>query len=182
MELCEVFARCGLDVLLITVANAALAILLKRTLLKKRPKAVTAMCFIAGGLIYAVYHSIAAADALYAFENLSAVAQKALTIGTLTLALCAAADKFTGGGGEATAADVVTKALDGVVESEQAAACAQSIVAAAENLEGDELVREVTAIIGEHGGQCTDALAAMIAQTAAQLTAVSDGAEEGKDN
>ena len=49
MELCEVFARCGLDVLLITVANAALAILLKRTLLKKRPKAVTAMCFIAPG-------------------------------------------------------------------------------------------------------------------------------------
>ena len=181
MELCEVFAHCGLDVLLITVANAALAILLKRTLLKKRPKAVTAMCFIAGGLIYAVYHSIAAADALYAFENLSAVAQKALTIGTLTLALCAA-DKFTGGGGEATAADVVTKALDGVVESEQAAACAQSIVAAAENLEGDDLIREVTAIIGEHGGQCTDALAAMIAQTAAQLTAVSGGAEEGKDN
>ena len=38
MELCEIFARYGLDVILITVANAAIYLLSRKTVLKNKPK------------------------------------------------------------------------------------------------------------------------------------------------
>ena len=75
MELCEVFARCGLDVTLIAVANAVLTLLCRRLIKKLKPRMATVLSYACATLVYAVYASIAAGDAAYAFENLPAVAQ-----------------------------------------------------------------------------------------------------------
>lgn len=168
MELCEVFAHCGLDVVAIAAINAAVCIALKRTVLKGKPRASTALAYILGAAIYAVYASANRCDALYIFEELSEVVQKGVTIGTATMVICAAADRFNGGSSSG-AKGAVAQMLEGMVGAGAEEDCAAQICSAAESLRGEELAAEVRRIVGENGGSEDDALCALIAAAAEKL-------------
>ena len=168
MELCEIFARYGLDVILITVANAAIYLLSRKTVLKNKPKLATVLTYVVGGLIFAVYKSIAEQDALFAFENISAVTERGLCIGTLTMLLSAAADKFSGGGA-ATCADAISGMLEGVVAEDKAAECAEEILSAAEKLDGTALNEAVAAAVEKYGGECDQTFCLILSETAQML-------------
>ena len=167
MELCEVFAHCGLDVVAIA-AIAAVCIALKRTVLKGKPRASTALAYILGAAIYAVYASANRCDALYIFEELSEVVQKGVTIGTATMVICAAADRFNGGSSSG-AKGAIAQMLEGVVGTGAEEGCAAQICSAAESLRGEELAAEVRRIVSENGGSEDDALCSLIAAAAEKL-------------
>lgn len=169
MELCEIFARYGLDVILITVANAAIYLLSRKTVLKNKPKLATVLAYVVGGLIFAVYKSIAEQDALFAFENISAVTERGLCIGTLTMLLSAAADKFSGGGGAATGADAISGMLEGVVAEDKTAECAEEILSAAEKLDGTALNEAVAVAVEKYGGECDQTFCLILSETAQML-------------
>lgn len=177
MELCEVFARCGLDVTLIAVANAVLTLLCRRLIKKLKPRMATVLSYACATLVYAVYASIAAGDAAYAFENLPAVAQKGLTAGTLTMLICAAFDRFTGGGSAVSAETAtVMLLLEGVVEEDGRQACAEEILRLAGELGGEQLDEAVAAAIEDSGGMRDGVTEHIVARTAGRL-ACADGTQ-----
>lgn len=177
MELCEVFARCGLDVTLIAVINTAISLVLRHYIKSSKPRLYTALTYIVGAVIYAVYASVAAGDAAYAFENFSVTLQKGVTIGTLTMLLCAAFDRFTGGGtsGGNGAEAVIVSLLDGVVEEDKTN-CAKDILEKAATLSGKELDEAVKTVIESFGGTCDGVTEIIISRTAERL-AGADGAQ-----
>ncbi len=171
MELCEVFARCGLDVALISAANAVFSLVLRRAAKKLKPNARTVLGYLFGTVVYAVYASAAAGDAAYAFENFAAVAQKGLTAGTLSLLICAAFDRFTGGGSGAESDVAATELLLESVPEENRRACAEEILRLAGTLSGEELDGAVKTAIAEHGGECDGVTEFLAARTALRLVA-----------
>ena len=174
MELCEIFARYGLDVIAITIANTAVYLLSKRTVLKNKPRVATVLAYVLGGIIYAVYKSIAEGYALFALENLTAVTERGLCIGTLTMLLSAAADKFNGGGGASAAVSAVIQALDGVVDEQNARGLAEEIISAAEKLDGAALKEAISAAVEKYGGTCDEALCLILSETAQMLALSKD--------
>ena len=58
MDLNEIIALYGLDVILLTVLNSAISEALRRTVLKNKPKLVTAIVYGAGTVMYMIYRSI----------------------------------------------------------------------------------------------------------------------------
>lgn len=149
MEFCEIFARYGLDVALISIFCAALCAVLKRTALKNKPRAVTIVAYIFGTLVYAIYESVREGDALYAFENFSSVIEHGLSVGTLSVLLCIATDRFLGGG-SATAQDAVAEILKGWVLSGKEKTCADRIISLAQTKDGDELKEAAKEAISEY--------------------------------
>ena len=180
MEICEIFARCGIDVILISLADAALCIILKRTALKQKQKVATMLAYVLGAFVYAVYASVQSGNALYAFENLSFVTQKGVTIGTISMLLCDAADKFNGGPSGPEGA--ICNMLDGVIDTKDAEECAKAILQAAETEDGDELATKVAQIIESYGAEKDDLLCSLIAHTARGLVKSAEKSDTDTDS
>ena len=166
MEFYELISGYGLDVVLISLANAAICALIKRFLLKDRPRAVTVIAYLAGTAMYVIYESILQQDALYIFSNLSSVSEHGLSVGTLTVLLCILADKFFGGG---SADGAIEEMLDGLVAEGSKKQCAEKIAGAAADVKGDELKDKIAEIIETYGGSATELECAMIAEAAEKL-------------
>ena len=169
MELCEIFSYYGVDAALISLVNAALCLLLKKTALKNKPKLITVLAYISGTILYAVYESFSQANAMYAFENIGSVTENGMTIGTLTYLLCAAINKFLGGGGVATASDGLEELLAGIVAEDKRQACADKIMQAALEKSGEELKNSVNEILNESGAQADEISLALIVSAAEKL-------------
>lgn len=119
--------RCGLDVAVISLAVAAMSFALKRTVLADRPRLAMLVTYAAGVLVYAVYISIAECDALFAFKNFAAVLERGLAIGTLAMLICAAIERFTGGGDGLTS---VEQLIERLVPEQDVEECARKLLAA----------------------------------------------------
>ena len=150
MTLSEVIALYGLDVILLTVANAALAELLKRTLLKNKPKIVTAIIYAAGTVMYIVYESIRMKNALFFIDNASSAIEHGLSVGTLTVLLCAAVDRFFDGGSGTSAEDTIALILKGWVKSGKANDCAKKIIELKASQSGDEFIDGAAELVAEY--------------------------------
>lgn len=169
MEFYELISGYGLDVVLISLANAAICALIKRFLLKDRPRAVTVIAYLAGTAMYVIYESILQQDALYIFSNLSSVSEHGLSVGTLTVLLCIVIDKFFGGGSADGADGAIEEMLDGLVAEDSKKQCAEKIAEAAKDVKGDELKDKIAEIIETYGGSATELECAMIAEAAEKL-------------
>ena len=180
MEICEIFARCGIDVILISLADAALCIILKRTALKQKQKVATMLAYVLGACVYAVYASVQSGNALYAFENLSFVTQKGVTIGTISMLLCAAADKFNGGPSGPEGA--ICNMLDGVIDTKDAGEWGQAMLRAAESEDGDERATGGAQMIERHGAEKDDLLCSLIAHTARGLVKSAEKSDTDTDS
>lgn len=167
MTLSEVIALYGLDVILLTVANAALAELLKRTLLKNKPKIVTAIIYAAGTVMYIVYESIRMKNALFFIDNASSAIEHGLSVGTLTVLLCAAVDRFFDGGSGTSAEDTIALILKGWVKSGKANDCAKKIIELKASQSGDEFIDGAAELVAEYAADgVTAAQARLIAELA----------------
>ena len=167
MTLSEVIALYGLDVILLTVANAALAELLKRTLLKNKPKIVTAIIYAAGTVMYIVYESIRMKNALFFIDNASSAIEHGLSVGTLTVLLCAAVDRFFDGGSGTSAEDTIALILKGWVKSGKENDCAKKIIELKASQSGDEFIDGASELVAEYAADgVTAAQARLIAELA----------------
>lgn len=178
MEFYELISGYGLDVVLISLINAAVCALIKRFLLKEKPRAVAVIAYLAGTAMYVLYESILRQDALYLFKNLSSVGEHSLSVGTLTVLLCIVIDRFFGGGSAAGAEGAIEEMLEGLVAEESKKECAEKIAEAAKKMKGDGLKEEVAAIIEACGGNASMLECAMIAEAAERLYG-NDGTEIG---
>lgn len=169
MDFSEIIALYGLDIILLTIVNTALAEVLKRTLLKDRPKIVTAIIYGAGTLMYIIYASISMKNALYIFDDFVSVVEHGISIGTLTMLLCAAIDRFFDGGTPATADDAIVWLLKGWVKSGKESECAARILELCKTLTGEELKKAVEEVVKEYAADgVNDSQAELIAALACE--------------
>lgn len=182
MDFSEIIALYGLDIILLTIVNAALAEVLKRTVLKDKQKIVTAIIYGAGTLMYLIYESVRMRNALYFFDDFMSVVEHGISIGTLTMLLCAAIDRFFDGGTPATADDTIVWLLKGWVKSGKESECANKILGLYKALSGAEFRKAAAEVVSEYAadgvteGQA-ELVAALACEAAERLTAA-----EAKDD
>ncbi len=183
MDFNEIIALYGIDVVLLTIANAALSELLRRTVLKGKSKAVTAMAYAAGIVMYIIYKSIYVMDAMYAFENLASVLEHGISIGTLTMLVCSLIDRFFGGGTAATATDTIVWILKRWVKSGSEKECANKILGLYKAVEGEQFKSAAADVVREYAKSGVSEsqiqlVAALACDAAERLSEADDGEEQ----
>lgn len=188
MDLNEIIALYGLDVILLTVLNSAISEALRRTVLKNKPKLVTAIVYGAGTVMYMIYRSIYAKNALYAFENFASVLQNGISIGTLTMLVCALIDRFFGGGNAASVTDTLVWILRGNVVSGKESECANKILGLYKALSGEQFRSAAADVVKEYAAdglsdKQAELIAALACEAAERFSAEenADGKEEEGD-
>ena len=183
MDFNEIIALYGIDVVLLTIANAALSELLRRTVLKGKSKAVTAVAYAAGIVMYIIYKSIYVMDAMYAFENLASVLEHGISIGTLTMLVCSLIDRFFGGGTAATATDTIVWILKRWVKSGSEKECANKILGLYKAVEGEQVKSAAADVVREYAKSGVSEsqiqlVAALACDAAERLSEADDGEEQ----
>ena len=183
MDFNEIIALYGIDVVLLTIANAALNELLRRTVLKGKSKAVTAVAYAAGIVMYIIYKSIYVMDAMYAFENLASVLEHGISIGTLTMLVCSLIDRFFGGGTAATATDTIVWILKRWVKSGSEKECANKILGLYKAVEGEQFKSVAADVVREYAKSGVSEsqiqlVAALACDAAERLSEADDGEEQ----
>lgn len=183
MDFNEIIALYGIDVVLLTIANAALNELLRRTVLKGKSKAVTAVAYAAGIVMYIIYKSIYVMDAMYAFENLASVLEHGISIGTLTMLVCSLIDRFFGGGTAATATDTIVWILKRWVKSGSEKECANKILGLYKAVEGEQFKSAAADVVREYAKSGVSEsqiqlVAALACDAAERLSEADDGEEQ----
>ncbi len=183
MDFNEIIALYGIDVVLLTIANAALNELLRRTVLKGKSKAVTAVAYAAGIVMYIIYKSIYVMDAMYAFENLASVLEHGISIGTLTMLVCSLIDRFFGGGTAATATDTIVWILKRWVKSGSEKECANKILGLYKAVEGEQFKSAAADVVREYAKSGVSEsqiqlVAALACDAAERLSEADDGEKQ----
>ena len=183
MDFNEIIALYGIDVVLLTIANAALSELLRRTVFKGKTKAITAVAYAAGIVMYIIYKSIYVMDAMYAFENLASVLEHGISIGTLTMLVCSLIDRFFGGGTAATATDTIVWILKRWVKSGSEKECANKILGLYKAVEGEQFKSAAADVVREYAKSGVSEsqiqlVAALACDAAERLSEADDGEEQ----
>lgn len=178
IDIFDTFTFYGADVVLLSVATAALVQICKRTFLKNiRKKFLTFLPFVVGTLLYALYAAARHQDFFYLFKNHSDLLEHGFSVGTLATLVYVLYEQFVRSNGNLSAAEEVVRALiGGYVPTETEVETAKQIVRAIEQDDAGDGAEKAAEILAENSVEGVserdvELLAKLIFETLTRLSA-----------